>query len=770
MARRLFSILFLSITMLACKYTRHVPDNQLLLWDYKIEIEDGGKVNFEAENVIKQKPNDYLIFKSLRPGLSIHSWGSGNDSSLFSRYGRKPIIFDENAVKPSARQLENYYFNTGYFQVKVKTEILSRPEKKKAEVVYRVKRGPHYKIDSLSYSISPSLEDLVLRNQKESLLAIGQYYNSSRLDQERSRLAEIFQNNGYYNFTESYISFEADTIHVKESGLLALRLLIKGIPQRKGDSIIYAKPQRYFYRNVSIIPDFDFNQNTAKSDSSRYREYQLRFDTLQYKGRYLSDAIHFKSGDLYQKSAVLESYNHFSSYNAFDVKEISFLPFQGEDGKMYLDAQVRLVPRDKRTFTASTEATNTSGNYGVLGSVGIINRNLFGGGEALSFNINSGLEYQPSLSNSEVLSRTFEIGVELKLELPRLMLPFNAEGLIPKRMLPRSSFNIYANRTARVEFDRETFGGRLNYDWQENPQKTHRISLLNVSFSNLFSIDNSFISQLDPIQVLAFNSEFISSSSWIYTFSGQKSLRQKSYNFFTSNFEAAGNVQSLITNGLGEVNDDDFSSLFDVPVYQFARLEIDFRQYYRQSKEHLWIARINAGYILPYGLSDFSSDGNEIRIPPFSRFFFLGGTNDLRAWPAYRAGGGIEQISSYGSASSTSDNNFAIGTFKLLSNIEYRFPIYSSLKGAVFLDAGNIWLSGGLESNESAFNLQNLARDLYLGSGFGLRLDLDFFVIRFDTGVKVRDPGYWAQQEEWVIFSKPVLPNLTYNIALGYPF
>ena len=394
--------------MFACKYTRHVPDNQYLLWDYKIDLVDGGKVNFEAENVIKQKPNNYLIFKNLRPGLGIHSWGSGKDSTFFSRYGKKPIIFDDNAVKPSARQLENYYFNTGYFQVKVETDIITHPKKKKAEVVYRVKRGPRYKIDSLSYAISPKLESLVFKNRKESLLSEGQFYNSTRLDNERSRLAEIFQNNGYYNFTEVYISFEADTIHVKESGLVALRLLIKGIPTRVGDSIVYQKPKQYSYRKVTIIPDFDFNQKTGKSDSSVYKEYQLRFDTLQYNGRYLVDAIHFKKGDLYKKSAVLESYNHLSSYNAFDVKEISFITVKGENEEMYLDAQVRLVPRDKRTFAASTEATNTSGNYGVLGSVGIINRNLFGGGEALSFNVNSGLEYQPSVSNSEILSRTFE--------------------------------------------------------------------------------------------------------------------------------------------------------------------------------------------------------------------------------------------------------------------------------------------------------------------------------------------------------------------------
>lgn len=767
MARRLFSILFLSVSMFACKYTRHVPQEQYLLWDNKIDLTDGGKAGYEVEDVIKQKPNGHLIFKSFRPGLLINSWGSGNDSSFFGRLGRKPIIFEEKAVKSTRQQLENYYFNTGYFQVKVKADINKRSDKKKAEVTYQVTRGPHYKIDSISYSVSPSLQDLVNRNKKESLVEVGQYYNSARLDKERSRLVEIFQNDGFYNFSEAYISYVADTVHVTKSGLVNLRVSIKGIPKRIGDSIVYENPKRYSYRQVTIIPDFDFNQKSSKKDSSDYKGYQLRYDTLQYTGRYLVDAIHFEKGDRYRKSDVLESYNHLSSYNAFDVKEISFNTVEGENGEMFLDAQVRLVPRDKRTFTASTEATNTSGNYGILGSVGIINRNLFGGGEALSFNINSGLEYQPSLGNNEELSRTFEFGAEIKLDLPRLLLPFNSEGLIPKRMLAKSSLNLYANRTARVEFDRETFGGRLNYEWQESSQKTHRITLLNASFSNLFSIDESFRSQLDTIQALAFTSEFITSTSWIFTYSGQKSVRQKVYNFFTSNLEVAGNLQSLITGGVGMLNNDDFSTLFEVPVYQFGRLEVDYRQYFRVSKEHSWIGRINAGYILPYGLSEFTSKGEVVRVPPFSRFFFLGGTNDLRAWPAYRAGGGIEQVSN---EAGTNNNNFAIGTFKLLSNIEYRFPIIGSLKGALFVDAGNIWLSGGLETPESAFRLQNLARDLYIGSGFGLRLDLDFFVIRFDTGVKIRDPGYWDQQREWVILNQPILSNLTYNIALGYPF
>ena len=350
MARRLFSIIFLCISVWACKYTRHVPEDQYLLWDNKIDLTDGGKAGFEAESVVKQKPNGHLIFNNFRPGLLIHSWGSGSDSSLFGKFGRKPIIFEESAVKATTRQLENYYFNTGYFQVKVKADIITRPKKKKAKVIYRVTRGQHYKIDSISYSISPNLKDLVAKHRKDRLIEVGQYYNSTRLDKERSRLVEIFQNDGFYNFSEAYISYEADTIHVKKSGQVALSMIIKGIPRRRGDSIVYENPKRYSYRKVTIIPDFDFNQKTGKSDSSIYRGYQLRYDTLHYTGRYLVDAIHFKKGDRYRKSEVLESYNHLSSYNAFDVKEISFNTVKGDGGEMFLDAQVRLVPRDKRTL------------------------------------------------------------------------------------------------------------------------------------------------------------------------------------------------------------------------------------------------------------------------------------------------------------------------------------------------------------------------------------------------------------------------------------
>lgn len=768
MAKRLLLLSLLIASLGACKYSRYVPDGQYLLWENKVDIEQGGRVSAVAEGVIRQKPNENLIFNGLRPGLAAYSWGNGEEDNFWSKLGSEPILYDKNSQTISAQQLEAFYFNRGYFQVKVHSKTEFDEKRKRATVHYEIDRGPRYRIAKLNYELNDKLAGLDPRREKESFLKTGQFYDLNRLDQERQRLKTIYRNNGFFEFSESYISFDADTNKYPGEHLVDLTLLFPGVPNRVGDSIEYRDPKKYRLNKILILPDYDYQFGANYQDSLKHQEYLLAFDELNYKARYLTDAVHLYKGSLFRQSLVDQTYQHFASYNAFNVTEISFSKPADSLGSNLLNAEIRLVPRDKRSWISEIEVTNTTGNYGIRGSIGIINRNLFKGGEALSFNVSTGLEYQPTVANNDNLSRTFELGAELRIDFPRFLLPFNTEGLLPKRMLPRSSVSLYANRIARIEFDRETFGGRISYEWNESSKKTHKVDLLNISFSNLFSIDTAnFINQLDPIQQLAFTSEFISSTTYKFTYSGQESVSQRFYSFFSSDLELGGNLQSVLARNYGQLNEETVSELFDVPVYQFGRMELDYRYYFHPSREQLYVFRIAGGYVLPYGISSYQVNGEQVSLPPFSRFFFLGGTNDLRAWPAYRAGGGSNRVSTYDEGYSSS---FAIGTMKLLTNLEYRFPIYSSLKGAVFLDAGNIWLTGNLGDEETSFALRDLGRDLYLGSGLGLRLDLDFFVIRFDTGLRLRDPGYLASGDEWVILTKRVLPNLTYNVALGYPF
>ena len=204
-----------------------------------------------------------------------------------------------------------------------------------------------------------------------------------------------------------------------------------------------------------------------------------------------------------------------------------------------------------------------------------------------------------------------------------------------------------------------------------------------------------------------------------------------------------------------------------VQYFQYLKLQADGRYFWNLRRKRAWVNRLYAGYVLPYGNSKIATDTGAARIPPFSRYFYMGGTNDLRAWTAYRLGTGTQPNTNYATGNPLS---FATGTFKLLYSSEYRFPIYSLVRGAVFVDAGNIWYTGGLQSERTKLTAESIISDMAIGSGVGLRLDFDFFVFRFDLGVKVRDPGRLLEGDEWVLFTQNIPKNFTYNIALGYPF
>ncbi|MDR9442584.1 MAG: BamA/TamA family outer membrane protein [Schleiferiaceae bacterium] len=764
------SLLTALVCLSGCHYTRHVPEGKALLWQQHVELTGREKAGYEAQSILKQEPNRDVL--GWRPSLMLYSWGPGHDSSLLGRLGNPPVFLDEARAQQSLTQLENYYFNRGYFQVESQYQI--EQKEKKAAVRYQLQLGPRYTIDTLVYQVDdPYIAGLFKGYQQGSLIREGAPYQAPVLDKERQRLSALLRNHGYYDFSPSYITYLADTVSPVLPRRVKLVLRVQKRQLRQGDSLVRRPHQRYRLARVVLRPDYNYVNPTTPRDTIEHRGYHLAFDTLRYRPRYLTDALHLVPGSFYRQKKLEETYAHLASYQAFSITEITFQPLGSTADTALLEAQVRLEPRPKYSLNPSLEATNTSSNLGINGNLSLTARNVFRGGEALKLDLSSGLQYQPTVGNQANLSRTFELRAELGLDIPRFLLPFNTEGLVPKRMLPQSEVKLFASRTNRIEFDRETFGGRLDYRWQQDALKQHRLSVLNTSFSNLLSIQEGFVEELSPIQQLAFSSEFVTSTTWDFTYNGQPIADGGAYHYFNSNLELGGNLQALVHDSWANPNSSDQSldQLFSVPIYQFARLKADYRYYWPIDGEHLWIQRLTGGFVRPYGNSRLDRPGGDLLLPPFSRFFFLGGSNDLRAWPAYRAGGGNAQITSY-TQNPGDSSGFATGTFKLLANSEYRFPIYSYLKGALFLDAGNIWLTGGLENDQpaTAFSVSDLLGDLYLGTGFGLRLDLDYFVIRFDTGLKLRDPGYRAQDQDWVIATQPILPNLVFNIALGYPF
>lgn len=759
----------------ACSYTKYVPDGQLLLMNNHIKVNQTEDAPGEAEDILKQKPNVGFWLVSphagfyISPSLGIYNWGDNSDSSFFSRVGNAPVILDTAKVSRGAAQLQNWYFNKGYFNATSSYKIDSlRKNSKKAEVTYRVTTGRRYFISRYTKEVeSKNLEGLInyFSKKDDSLVKAGDPYDAELLQDERSRLAQIFRNQGYYNFSKNFISFEADTLMPGDS--VSIKMIVAQRPVEVGDSTYLTDHEVYRINEVYIRPDLDLRRPDKPNDTLVYNTYQFLYDTLKYKPRYLTDAIHFKESDKYDERDVKDTYNHLVGYKAFQLTQINFVPAQRDSSGPTLDAYVNLTPLEKWTFTVEPEVTFTNTNPGINGSVALINRNFLGGGEAFEIRINSGIEQQPTTGNTTQTTR--EIGGEVSIQFPRFLLPFDTEGLLPKRMQPSSRVGLYYNYLQRIEFYRQTFGGRLSYNWRESRRKAHTIDLLDLSYSRVFQVSPVFLNSLTDIQRRAFTSEFISAIRYTYILDEQLENERDNPRYFKGSLELAGNGLSVIDSWttLGTDLSNGARGIFDVQYYQYLKLEVDGRYFWNLRNDMAWVNRVYSGYILPYGNSNIQTDTGIARIPPFSKYFFMGGSNDLRAWTAYRLGAGVQPNTNYSSGNPTS---FATGTFKILVNSEYRFPILSLLKGAVFVDAGNIWYSGGLENTQTDIVLKDLINEFAVGTGFGLRLDFDFFVIRFDLGIKVRDPALISKGDEWVIFTRNVPKNFTYNIALGYPF
>jgi hypothetical protein len=754
----------------SCRYTKHVPEGRQLLMDNDIYVNGKSGAPGKAQSILKQQPNSgiWLFGGFLSPALGIHSWGKGTDSSFFSKLGDAPIILDTLQTRRGALQLQTWYFNNGYFNAETSFDIDTiHNNPKKARANYYVNTGNRYFMDDISMDVdNEGLRDIIEANRSKTLLRTGNPYDADVLDLERKRLSQIFRNRGYYGFNKNYIVFEADTFNSGDS--VDIRMLIADRNVRVGDSVVAKDHQVYKIGDIIIQPDYQKAAGSSNLDSTHFLDYDFAYRTLRYKPRYITDAIHMKPGELYSERTVKETYAHLVNYRAFQLTEISFKPVDKDGDTSALETHINIYPLPKRTYTIEPEGTYTSGNIGARVNFGYQNRNLFRGGELFDVRLTLGFEYQPTPGSDE-FSETREIGGEVGIYFPRFLLPFNTVGLVPKRMQPASRLSVSVSNLDRVEFRRVTLQTALSYQWRESLRKTHQIDLVDLAYSRLFSISPEFFGNLNPIQQRAFQSELIGGTRYTFIYNEQIDPNVRNFRYLRASVELAGNGLRLLDQAtdLGETNENGNREIFGVQYFQYGKIDVDGRYYWNLGRSRVWVNRVFSGYILPYGNSVLTTDSGSVRIPPFSRYYFMGGGNDLRGWPAYRLGPGTQSSTDYATGR---DTTFATGTFKLLMNSEYRFRLFSALHGAVFVDAGNIWNTGGIETPKTKLTWRALYQELAISTGAGLRLDLDFFVVRFDVGVKVRDPSLIDEGDQWVILSRPVFPNLSYHIALGYPF
>ena len=717
-----------------------------------------------------------------------------------------PEIVNERKIKRTADNLWAYYKTQGYFKSSVNSEIIRDSVNKKAKVTYYITKGEPTTLDTINIKIESKVLDSIYKNSNiESLLSTGNQYKDQTFRKEAAKVVKLFRNNGIYHFTESALGFWVDLDSTRTDNKANVDFIMSANRLIDEDGQYKKKSYKvHTIKEVNVITDYSFRRKGAQIlDSTSYKGINfLAYDKLRYNSKYLSQSIFLKPGGVYKDTLRNLTRLYLKSLKNFKSTNIKFTPISGTDDQLKMD--ILLSPLEKYTLGIETELTHSNiRNFGVSGKFSITNRNTFKGAELLKisalgswFNSNNGPGW--------------EIGADASIEIPRFVALFGLSKSVPKEMSPRTLFSLGSSFQKNIGLDRQTFTFLTDYKWQFNSKKTIQLEIFNTQYiqnlnvNSYFNIYNSEFSNLDNIaeiydnvtnptstnyplsndlgnqvsnaldfiNTVSNNNNFRNSNpeeynntlnilnryniitsdfliptiAYTYTYNGQNDFKDNNFSFFRLRVANSGNILGLLSNNKNVNNKKTF---LNIPLAQYFKTDIDFKKFWTIGRGNSVFAfRTFLGAIITYDNSDI----------PFTKSYFAGGSNDIRAWQTYELGPGGRN----------SGLEFNTGNFKFLTSAEYRFDVVSRLKGALFIDAGNIWdISGSSFVEDNAkFNGFSSLENIAIGSGFGARFDFNFLIVRFDVGFKTYEP--YLNSNKW--FKNYNFNKAVYNIGINYPF
>ena len=754
-SKRLNKLLILSSLLIfySCNPTKKLKENEEFLQTNKIIIDNSKVDKEELEAILKQKTNKKIL-GLFRFHLGWYNYFSKKETTTF---GEPPVVYDSLQTIRSVTQLNLYLKNKGYFQNVVVAE--KELNKRKVKQIFRIKTGPPYIINEISYNFhDPNLSGYVLDKKDYSLIKKGKNFDVDVLDNERERIKNALKNFGYYYFTNSSIKYKIDTTIGNQNVNIAIELLDDKEQITGSDSTVNVPHKRYAINDIYMFIGSKSNiEKSSQLDTVAFNDVSIIYsDKLKFKPKMLTHTLNFKPKDEYSLIDQNNTYKQLSGLKLF--KNISIIYEKTDSNR--LNTNIYLAPLILKSFALEGIGTNTGGDLGVEGSVSYENKNIFRGGEILNVKLKGGLQIQRvvgvSDNENEIFGtpfNTLEFGPEVSLEFPRFLLPINLQKF-SKRSNPKTIITSAYNFQQRPEYARNLIQGTFGYSWTETQFKKHFITPFNISFIKLDLTDDFkkiIIAENNPFLINSYSDHFISAIQYSFIFNNQEFNRTKNYQFFKFNAETSGNMLSTY-NRLTDAPKDEATNSYNfagIRYAEYVKSEIDLRLYHHYHDAVL-VERLNVGVGVPYGNLD---------VLPFEKSYFGGGSNGIRAWPARRLGPGSLSDSLLNSANQ-------IGELKIEANVEYRFDITKLFKGAFFVDAGNIWiLKEDVQRPHAEINYQRFYEDLAIGVGFGLRLDFNFFIFRFDIATPLKDPSKNNPKKYQMELKKTTL-----NLGIGYPF
>ncbi len=759
-----FILIIECLFLAACSGTRHLPYGEKLYVGADIKLESSEKINKqviknEVEDAIRPQPNK--SFFGMRPKLIMYNASGENPKTKFQKWlkkkGEAPVLLSN--VKPGVVSdiIDARLFNMGIFKSYTQSEIVEK--KYTGKIVYSIQVHKPYTIKELIYDISDdSLSSLIIAEKDKSLIKPGQDYNLNLLKNERMRIDAILKNKGYYYFDPNYLLFKADTSNVNQT--VSFVLTLKDSIEKKALSV-------YRINNVFVNQNYSLKErgSRASRDSVVYENIVFlgNKERMKVKPKVISQLVFLRKGDVFSWLNYSTTLNCLMSMGYFKLVQVNFTESGGSRSGL-IDVEILMTPMSKYSFRAEMDVVSKSNNYtGPRMNLSLLNRNSFKGGELLNLNLAGTYEAQFSGNDKNLYSYSYN--PQLELTFPRFIVPFKLKK-INSIYIPKTSFLLSFNYLKKVSyFDMSTLKFAYGYKWKDDIRNEHELNPIDISYSSIKNKSTKFTELLEsnPFLKKSYEEQFIAGASYSYTYNEQMIQGKKIQSFIQLKSEVAGNALSLATliggHPISSVNPAKVAG----SVYsQFAKLSVEGRMFYNLKSKNKLAMRVFAGVAKPYGNSS---------ILPYTKQFFSGGPNSIRAF----------QINSVGPGNffqDTGNKGFLQmgGDLKLEMNAEYRFTIYNFFKGAVFVDAGNVWL---LMSNPAdagtPFTFSGFADQIAVGAGLGLRIDVSFFILRFDLAIPMRKP--WIEENNhWVIDqidfgnSSWNKENLILNVAIGYPF
>ena len=687
------------------------------------------------------------------------------NGNFLMRTGTPLAVYDSILIEQSRLRILDQLQDDGYFAAEVAVKIEER--KKKITQTFVVSEGDRRYIDSLNLRTGDStITRLITQSERQSFLRVGDDYQVENLEQERDRINDLLRNNGYFEMTESFISFEVRLAPNQTD------LWVTTVVNKPAD-----KPNHVAYNMDSII--FNTNGPEPVSSTRDYEDVRYTFGTFKYSTKVLDTRMIFRPGDVYSYDDVVNTQRQLLNMDMFRFVNINFdtTLVPGE-----FVTNIYTAPQRKYQLTQELGVNVNQGFPGPFYNLSFINRNLFNSLEILRLNGFIGAEGIAPVSDDEGLYRSFQYGGNASLTFPRFLTPFPSRNLNINTFNPRTTVSIGYSFTDRPEYARENLNGTFSYTWQNlKGTKNYTLNVANVNLIDTARIDNTFQQQLDELANqgntfnLAFNPSFVSSSSFNAIINEDYSNPNQPSSFLRYFIETGGLIYDIVGTGLLRNNDLEF--------YQFVKLEVDYRRYIPTQKGSALVYRVHAGVADPLA-------GNQAL--PYEKFFFSGGSSSNRAWNPRRLGPGSSfpyLLDEDGNNVLDSEgdlvpnrNSFLFeqpGEVLLEMSAEYRDKLAGFFDWAFFIDAGNTWRFNEINttttdgsvvriSEGGEFKFNRFYKEIAVGAGLGLRLDFSFLVFRLDVGHKVRDPRFPEGQRWQRPFKRP--SQTVWNIAVGYPF